>query len=510
MSGLFSTLNVSVRGMSAQQTAIDVTSHNIANANTDGYSRQTATMETTTPFGMPTMNSTVSPGQLGTGVQISSITRIRDSYLDYQVRAENGTKGLYDGKEEFLSEIQTVFNEPSDTGVSTLIGKVYDSWQALSTSPELSSSRTVVVQQSKALTDQLNSNYNQLESLKTDSDGVIKQDVTDVNSILNQLNDLNQQIITVNVGGNKPNDLMDKRDLLEDQLSTKLGFTVVKTAYGGEDIKATGVTDANGGDVYLVKSNTTDPVSRLSYTAGADTTDGYGVLQLKDNAGGSAVDYTPATGELNGYMSVQKDIDDYEGQLNNLAKSIAVSVNTVQDDTTNAFFVSSDSAQTEITAGNISVNQTIQDDVMSINAGAGATTADSEATDGSRALAIAQLRNVKLNVQGIADGTESYSETDPSTKIPTITSSSAGMTTAGYFTDTVNKLAIQTQEAKRISTNQDTLLSSLETSRTSTSGVSLDEEMSNLIQFQHAYQANAKIISTVDELLDVIINGLKK
>lgn len=161
MSGLFSTLNVGVRGMTAQQGAIDVTTHNVANANTDGYSRQRVTMETTRP-------SNTSPGQLGTGVQISSISRIRDTYLDYQVRAENGTMALNQGRDNVLSQVETVFNGLSDTGVSTLIDKVYASWQALSTSPQLSNTRTVVAQQSKALTDELNSIYNQLTTVKDD------------------------------------------------------------------------------------------------------------------------------------------------------------------------------------------------------------------------------------------------------------------------------------------------------------------------------------------------------
>jgi len=597
MSGIFSTLNIATRGLNAQQTAIDVTSHNIANANTDGYSRQRATMETTSPLGMPSMNNATGPGQLGTGVQVSSITRIRDSYLDYQVRTGNGTKGLYDGREQFLSSIQSVINEPSDTGVSSLIGKVFDSWQALSTSPELSNTRTVVVQQSKALTDQLNSTYNQLISLKSDSKDVIKQDVVDVNSMLNQIDDLNKQIRSVSIGGEEPNDLMDKRDLLEDQLSTKIGITIDKKSFEGNDIKATvnGVT----GDTSLVTSISSDDVKRLSYIssivptgtqkAGEDGSyvvtyyknadmstdankvtmtmslssdqytsldqgrvlwadkDGYAVdnsgnrLDGTDSDGmpiiagttnnlttatGAAIQlFKPSTGELNGYMSVQADIDVYVNQLNSLAKGIAFSVNAVLSGTTDPtaatnFFVNSDAtattsavdAETGITAGNISVNQSIIKDVMTLNVGKDAT---SGSTDGSKALAIAQLRDVKLNIQGINSSTTRATFTgvltdDATLGVKTISSSSDGMTIGGYFTDTVNRLAIQTQEATRIGTNQDAQLSSLEQSRTSVSGVSLDEEMANLIQFQHAYQANAKIISTVDELLDVIINGLKK
>jgi len=600
MSGLYSTLNVAVRGMTAQQGAIDVTSHNIANANTDGYSRQRALMETTTPFGMPTMNNAMGPGQLGTGVQISSISRIRDTYLDYQVRAENGTMGLNQGKENVLSEVETVLNGVSDTGVPTLLDKVFASWQALSTSPELSNTRTVVAQQSKALTDELNSTYNQLMIVKDDSKAVVRQDVVDINAMLNQIDDLNKQIKTVKIGGNEPNDLMDKRDLLEDQLSTKFGITIDKKTYGGEDIKA---TDGAAVDLTLVKSVSTDDVKRFSYVSsiaksvdqsgavtgstnydvtyyknGDMSTDankvtmsmtltsdqytsldqgrvlvadkeGYAVdtagirmagkefigggtnetkVQLATGTGeANGTDYQlfkPITGELNGYMSVQADIDTYVNQLNNLAKSIAFSVNAVHGDQTDAvngtfnFFVNSDdtsiAGETEITAGNISVNSIIIKNPMLIKVGIGNTPGT---IDGTRASAIAQLKDVKFEIQGITPTSTRKDFIDANgfvegneSKLPTFTSASDGMTIGSYFTGIVNSLAIQVQDAKQNVTNHELQLSNLEESRTSISGVSLDEEMANLIQYQHAYAANAKIISTVDELLDLIVNGLKK
>ena len=612
MSGLFSTFNVAMRGMSAQQKAIDVTTHNISNANTEGYSRQRATMETTKPFGMPTMNNEMGPGQLGTGVQISSIVRIRDSFLDYQVRTENGTKGLYEGRQNFLTEIENIFNEPSDTGVSTLIGKVFDSWQELSKHPENSNARTVVAQQSKALTDELNNTYNQLVKLKDNSQDVIKQNVIDVNNMLDQINELNQQVISVKVGGNEPNDLMDKRDLLVDQLSAKFGITIDKKSLAGENLKS---TDNVGGsdptkDLYLVKSNPNDKVSRFSYVnsiipkggqklgepgaydvtyykngdmssdknkvtitmtlassdeyknldqgrvlwadkegyaidkdgnriagqefIGTDPTIGSALPAIDGAMGaatGTAIElFQPKNGELSGYMSVQKDIDVYVDQLNKLAKGIALSINAVHSGTSDEnavspegilFFVNSDNSTTagekDINAGNISINEDILNDVMNINAGVGATPG---ATDGSRALAIAGLRDVRLDVQSISDTTDrkafltppagnSFS-LDPTTGVDVVTSSTGGMTVNSYFKDTVNRLAVQTQEAKRIVTNHEALLAGLDESRTSISGVSLDEEMANMIQYQHAYQANAKIISTVDELLDVVINGLKK
>ncbi len=585
MSGLFSTFNIAKRGMSAQQMALDVTSHNIANVNTNGYSRQRANMETTSPFGMPSMNNAIGPGQLGTGVQVSSITRIRDSYLDYRVREQNGNMGLYQGREKFLSEVEGIFNELDDTGISKLVDKVFNSWQDLSKSPEVANTRNVVAQQSKALTDELNSSYNQLVKLKENSQDVIKQDVVDINNMLDQINELNKQVMGVKNGGNEPNDLMDKRDLLVDQLSVKFGITIDKKTLGGEDLKPTETGDME--NACLIKSNPNDEVRRFSYVNsivpsggqkqgeagtyevtyyknGDTTTDankvtmtmtlssdeykkldqgrvvwadkeGYAIDKAGNKIAGTDSNgpvtgtqatmekielFQPKTGELNGYMSVQADIDVYIEQLNSLAKGIALSVNAVHSGESDAskdtlkFFVNADGgSEEEITAGNISVNKEIINDVMKIKVGKGD---NPEATDGNRALAIANLRNVKLDIQSINSKTTRAGVLgdkmvfDAKLGVNTISSSSNGMTISGFFANTVLTLAGQKQTATRNVTNNMDLLASLEQSRSSVSGVSLDEEMANMIQYQHAYQANAKIISTVDELLDLIINGLKK
>jgi flagellar hook-associated protein 1 FlgK len=580
MAGLFSTFNIATRGMSAQQKALDVTTHNIANANTEGYSRQRATMETTRPFGMPSMNNAIGVGQLGTGVQVSAIVRIRDTFLDYQVRTENGTMGLYTGREKFLSEVESIMNEPSDSGVSSLMDEMFNSWQSLAGSPESSNTRTVVAEQSRALTDELNNTYNQLIKIKGNSQEVIKQSVVDVNNMLGQINELNQQVIAVKVGGNEPNDLMDKRDLLIDDLSVKFGITIDKKTFGGQDIKTTEVGMENA---YLVKSSPNDDVKRFSYINSIvkntddpnETT--YDVTYYKngdmssdankvvlsmsldseqyksldqgrvlwaDNEG-NAIDsegtiiaegatefgklklFTPKTGELQGYMSVQADIDKYVGELNALAKGIAFSINAVHsgsqvatddiDEDIFNFFVNSDDPTADgevgITAGNITVNEDILANAMLIKVGKDASSGE---TDNTRALAIAQLRYIKLEIQSInEDTTRKGLLTDEKVnledgKVSSIKSSSNGMTISGYFTDIVNRLGVQTQTAKKTVTNHEALLAGLNESRTSISGVSLDEEMANMIQYQHAYQANAKIISTVDELLDLIINGLKR
>ncbi|KEH89019.1 flagellar hook protein FlgK [Clostridium novyi A str. BKT29909] len=631
MSGLFSTLNVGKRGLYAQQGALDVTSHNIANSNTKGYTRQRALMETTRPFGMPSMDNQVGPGQIGTGVEISKIQRVRDTFMDYQVRRETSTLGQYEARDKYLSEIEGIFNEPSDTGMSNLIGKFFDSWEELSKHPEDSNARTVVAHQAAALADELNHTHSQLDKVKKNAQDSIKQSVYDINSTLDRIDKLNQQIMSVKISGMEPNDLMDKRDLLLDELSKKFNVVVEQDKFGSINLKPKYTKTPDGaGEVsnpLLVRKNPNDEVMKFSYIKsiekkmekdklGNDTTkidvtgdkgnyettckitylkngdkDRPATFNLKitsdkanpedarkeieekikrldesrviwstsnkndDSKNGLAVDINGATieegkevefnklalfdlkddeyrGELKGFMSVQKDVDDYMDQMDKLAKGIAFSVNTVHsgkvDDFNKdipLFFVNKEKDNDiDINAGNITINKDILNDVMKINVRANEKQGE---TDGSRALAIAELRDALLKIQDITSETtkegfiKAQGGNDAKTMkdglvynselgLYTIKNNVNGMKVDSYFKDVVDKLGIQEQEAQRIVKNQGALLKEFSQRRESISGVSLNEEMANIVQYQHAYQANAKIIATTDQLLDVVINGLKR
>lgn len=637
MSGLFSIFNVANRGMSTQQKAINVTSHNIANANTIGYSRQRAIIETTRPFGMPSLNNAAEPGQLGTGAQVAAIQRVRDSFLDYQVRVETSRYGQFAARDKFLGEIENILNEPGDTGISTLVGKFFDAWQRLSGSAETSNSRTVVVQQAAALADALNHTANQLQKLKENTQSVIKDSIYEVNDILNQIDNLNQQIIGVKVAGQMPNDLMDRRDQLIDTLSSKFNMSIDKKSFEGYEIKPENLISGDKAqNSSMIKAENNKDVRRLSYidsiTKNADGTYNITYYKLGDKTSsanaetiksvsltpeqlkkvdecrviwadseGKAVTapdgefstfvlFKPSDGELKGYMSVQEDIDSYMGQLNKIAKALAFSVNAIHSGVTNSsasatetikikdasgnlidipkmdytpFFVNSDVAsanyttqggktvlydpsnaaslanlknvldsEDEITAANISVNKQLIDNVMLIKTrlnddkyALSSSNVEDGDKDGARALAIAQLRDKLMNIQNIGydngSDTINYREDmfnalkgnnaiDKSNGQIQFKSSSSGMKIDNYFKDIIGRLGVQEAEAKRMVKNQETLLSSFQETRESISGVSIDEEMANLIQYQHAYQANAKVISTVDELLDVVINGLRR
>jgi flagellar hook-associated protein 1 len=617
MPGLFSTFNIAKSGLFAQQTAIDVTSHNIANANSDGYTRQRANLQASEPYCMPSFDNASGPGQMGTGVDVASISRVKDNFLDYQIRNETGIQGWYSSRDSSLSQVENIFTEPSDTGISSLLDKFFSSWQELAKHPD--SGRTAVVQQSQALATELNHAYSQLSKLRSDNQTLIKNTIFNVNNTLSQLNKVNEDIMQVSISGNNPNDLLDSKDKLLDSLSKEMGITINDEELNGIDVTtandpvdlnnpqggAAPLDSTTGKAINIVQLQNPQNSCRFSYISsivdsngnagftgsgnytltyyknGDMTTDANKVTisvaltsegQYKsldesrtlwsDNSGkalkvspsttaggaptatGGTLDnnatcnfnelklFEPPTGEFKGYMSVQDDISGYVDNLNSLAKAIALSVNAVHSQSNtytpdtltmvNNFFVNKNNPNTvdgenSITAENISLNSRISAEGGEMNIQIGVDSVSGE-SDGSRALAIANLANSKIDIQKLdSDKTLSRSgfvssmvADDTAGGVLTVKDDASGMEISSYFKDVVDKLGTQEQQAKRMITNQQVLLSGFQQSKESTSGVSMDEEMANLIQYQHAYQANAKIISTVDQLLDVVINNLKR
>lgn len=603
MSGLLSALGIAVSGLNVQQDAINVTSHNISNASTDGYSRQRIDIETASP-----QNNLQGAGQLGSGVKSSAIERIRDVFNDYQIRNEESTLGNYQARDNTLSEVENVFNEPSSgTGLSTLIDSFFDSWTKLSKQPQSSDARTVVYNTAASLATELNHENSSLTDIKNNIHGQMKDDIFSINDTLNKISDINQEIVKVKITGQNPNDLLDARDKYITDLSTKFGITINDKNFDGVDLMPS-VEDTSDkpSNSCFVKAEYSDDVKRLSYidnisstedpsntgtyickltyyklgnTSNASDTstitvkdvtsdelkeldknrilwadkDGNAVQEnetsIPDN---STVDFSdlrifkPQSGELKGYTSLQDDINSYTDEINKVAKAMAFSVNAVESGRTDSskdaepFFVNSDKAEydsnykvsnladtldaeKDITAANISVSEEIIKHPMEIKvrthddqfSDESENTVDGS-TDGERAEAIGDLKNALIMVGDMGETINTRSDlfskggNTLTNNNMTFGSSASGMTVGSYFKDVVDELGVQEQEASRMVTNQEKTISSLTNTQESVSGVSLDEEFANLIQYEHGYQANAKVISTVDELLDVVINGLKK
>lgn len=610
MAGLFDTFTISKRGLAVQQSNINTCSHNIANVKTEGYSRQRSVVETTRPFGGNSRFDSCGPGQVGTGAEVTTIMRIRDSFIDYQLRNEYGKLGNAEVKSNFLSQVQEVFAEPSDSSLQNLFSNFYAQFNELAKNSQTSEQRTVALEAADSLAQGLNDTYSSLEKQMKQAQNLLQQNVADINSYLNQINEYNQEINGIAAIGMSPNDLMDKRDLLLDKLSEEFGIVVEKqkretinlnvdgfntgTNLVNSDPSNTKYTrfsyvkevkiadDGNSMTVeyyplgdstaqtksFTVTSTETDADKKKKQfedmkknleqnrilVAKEDGT----VVSNEDNQTGSSdsftidqlnkklfkiyektpyntVDNKLIKGSVAGNQSVQDMIQGYMDELDKVAKALAYSVNAIQtgNDGVNTrtnyempdaaqylFFVNSDSTETDslkkdnnISAKTITVNKELINDVFKLNCAK-----DKNAGEKSydRAQAISDLSSVKINIAAMSsvNSREDFFKTSTGTEVTfdglNVKGNTSGKTIDGYYKDMITILGTKTSEAsstvKKLSENT---IASLEDQKAAVSGVSLDEEMTDIIQFHHAYQANAKMISTIDQLLDVVINGLK-
>lgn len=570
MSGLFGTMHVSKLGMFAQQSALNTTSHNIANQATPGYSRQHVVLKTARPITL------TGPGQIGTGVNVVAIERTRDIFLDHQVRRETSNLASSTAKEKYLSKLEGIYNEPSDSGISKLLSEYFDAWQTLSLNPEKLEAKQVVVQTAKQLAEFLNHTSKQIDGAISNLEDEKKDIVTQVNTILDQLNEVNEQIKKVSLMGNNPNDLLDSRDLLLDELSTKFGidvkadgnlngisitplgksepnliqdtdddlkyhlqyndttkeFEFIKVDKDGKKLEA---YEANGNEFYLngdklIRADGVVYTKKDGKYVNEKATPSEITTINKMNPQPKDITFSPSEGTIAGLQSVEETVKNNQKELDNLAKMLAFSVNAIHNDGKDGvksnFFVISGKTSSDmdtsnidgtdmmdgINAANIAINEDLLKNPANLNTAVG-----DDAADGKRALAIAQLRDIKFSIlknDSTVMDYETFKKENGHGKVENgitiFEGNKKGATTEGYFKSSMNGLGVITQKAKKEIENQTILLRSLLERRSSVSGVSQDEETINLIQFQHAYQANAKMISTVDELLDVVINGLKK
>lgn len=423
MSGLLSTLNTAKSGMNVSQVAIQTTSHNISNINTPGYSRQRVNQSASSPYSMPGKNSNFGAGQIGTGAQIDDVTRIRNSFYDYQYRSESHQYGNTSVKYEYFKNIEGIFNEPSDTAISSSLNSFFNSWSELSKDPQSSGVKSVVIENGKYLSNSINSAFKRLESLEEGLDKQSEYIMDEVNSMLSQLDKLEKNIKIIQGSGKSPNDFLDQRDQLLDNLSFKLNIN-------DKDVKATlkKAYDANG-------KVTLDDLTKSG---------------------------VKISGELEGTLSMKQEIKKYKDGLKQLANTITSNVNKAAGQ---EIFKAKDGEL-------ISINPEMLQEPEKIN-----VTADI-------ALKVYELKSEKVNING------------------------KDMTINTFYNSMIQDLGQSSAAVIRDESNQSKLLENIDSSRSSVSGVSLDEEMISLVQLQHTYSANAKVMSTIDSLLDVVVNGL--
>jgi flagellar hook-associated protein 1 FlgK len=573
MTSPFFGLDIGASGLQAAQQQLDTAAHNVANASTPGYSRQQVLLVESPPESIPAFNRSGLPGQIGSGVTVAAITRVRDVFLDQQVQAQSSIQGEWQTRQQELSKVEAIFPEPSSSGLGSVISKYYSAWQDVASSPTSSAARTALTEQASSLALALNSASTQLGMVSSGIDTQVGQQVQTINTLAGQIASLNGQIQRVTVAGGHANDLMDQREQLLEQLSGIVPTTVL--------------TQPDGTMTVLVGG--TDLVTNVHARAVTTQTNASGHT---DPVWSDGSPLALSSGSLKALTDLRdKDVAGYQSQLNSLAQGIADSTNALHERGIDA---NGNAGQQFFTyrAGNaaatLAVNPAIAANPQLVAAAASANAPG----DNSVAGAIADLQNAKSYAAGVA-GTDIVGGTDltagTTARLMTIAADSAAAqtytfsgsgnsltltgangsaqtitvpdtaagsqqvlnfdqlgisltvstgastkagtdlvsdlttaghntlqvaslytppaTTADFYATFIGGVGSASAQASDTYSNQQLLVSQLNTQVAQTSGVSLDEEATNMLRFQHAYQASARVITVMDEVLNTLINS---
>lgn len=497
----FHGLEMAKQALFAQQSALYTTGHNISNANTKGYSRQRVNFETLSPYPTASRNRPEIPGQMGTGVKTGSVERVRDQFLDTQFRGENSKTGYWETRSEALARMENLMNETTDKGLSKSMDLFWDSLQDLATNPTNSGARSVVVQRGIALAESFNYISKSLNSVRSDLKSELDVTVKNTNSLLTQINEINKQVKQIEPHGYLANDLYDKRDRLIDELSSIVNIKVSYDSSGKGSLEiADGVAtiellDENGEPTgtKLINGKPEDNEPDIQELKINYSDDEMKVVELiKVGEVEIPISDTDTTGSLNalvhayGYMdgeNVKGEYPEMLADLDAMAKAFIEEFNKVHqtgydlDGEEGQPFFDEDS----LTAETIKVNDDLIQNPNLVAAAKGKNT-----DDGENAFNLLDVFDKKLNV-----GTNGEKAS-----------------VKKFYESVIGDLAVRAQEANRMADNTNILRSQISNQRQSVSSVSLDEEMSNMIKFQHAYNAAARSMTTIDEMLDRIINSM--
>lgn len=520
MRSTFHLLEVAKRGIVAQQNAINTTGQNISNVNTPGYSRQRVNMEASRPIDAPAFNRSTAPGQIGMGVEVTSITRVRDTFLDAQYRNQNNLLAQSTIVRETLGNIEGIVNEPSDSGISKSLSEFWNAWQVLSKNPGNTdiASRSAVQQKAIALAESFNHVSTQLNSLKDDLTNKINVGISQANNYIGQISSLTQEIKRVEAMGDNANDLRDKRDLLVDQLSTlgnvkvtegpndyqvTFGNKLVVDNMNSSTISLTDVPNIKGGQLegYVDSRDTyvAEYTKQLDIMANTLAT---GKVEVTLPAGTILPPGVTIPGAVTDPTNPRKLMNDTKYTVDGLNGLHKLGY-TLEDPATTGldFFTTSDGSGT-ITAGNIQLNPALASDLKKFAASMRTETVTTTTPPITTSEKVIQGNgDLALLIAGLAEKSFNFNPTGTNGAL------SATSTYEGYFQAVVSQLGAQSDYAQKKEANDQLLTDHAESLRQAVSSVSLDEESADLIKFQHAYSASARVITAMDEMLDKLING---
>jgi flagellar hook-associated protein 1 len=469
MIGLFGTLDMGANSLAVQQQATEVAGQNMANANNPAYAVENLVIQSADPLQTPV-------GQEGTGVQAVSITEVRNSILDNQIQAEDSVTGSLTAQQTSLQQAQAYLDEQlstqtadgsstattgSYTGLASNLSSLFNSFQSLSADPSDLSQRQSVIANAQQLTSQFNQVSSQLDQVQSGLNASIQSDVATANQDLSGIASLNQQIIQAQAVGGTANTLVDQREQLIENLAGTANLSLSTDSNGGINVSIGGVTMVSGQNV----------VDSLQAVAGAN-----GNLTVQD--ANNSTPLTLTSGSIEGEMTARDGaLATLQSGLDTLASTLITSVNQIYSagydlhgNTGQDFFTGTD-------ASTIAVNSNLVSDPTQFQASGTAGASG----DNTIAVSLAQLANQNVSALDNQTFSQSYAQT---------------VANLGNAISSVNDQLTNSQAVSQTLTSQ----------RASASGVDIDTEMTNLLQFQKAYEASAELVTTVNQMLQTVVS----
>ncbi len=451
---LFGMLELNRRSLLSSQYALQTINHNIANVNTAGYSRQQVNMHTSYPI-------KTSFGVLGTGVSAVSVQRATAEFYTRQMRNENSTLGGWDATCSVLSEIEMIVNEPSDTGLASALDAFFSAWNDLASDPESSALRVGVVESAKTLCETMHEMDHSLQKTGDNIESQIKYNVDQFNKLLTMISELNGKIVATESSGVSASDLRDERDRLILEASRIARIDVKEDRYGAVD-------------VFLGGTNVVHRSEARYLDTSLESLSGNNWVEVVAENNGETI--RVEDGELAGLLEVRaENLDQVRNSLDNIASILIAKVNEIHSRGMTSqgsgfdFFVGEG-------AGDISISLPIEQ-----NADLVATSYDGTIGDNTLANDICTLSETII------------SEDEP-------------LTINGLYESLVAEVGIYSRNARNMMSNQTLILDNIELRKESITGVNLDEELIQLTKFEQSYEAAARVLKTVEELTDTILD----
>lgn len=543
MPTLGSIFNSGKSALFANQKALSVTSQNLANVNTVGYSRQEVILEPTNPLNER-------PGQIGTGVQVSEVRRISNKFVESQVTVGRSNLGRLEAEGITLGRVETAFSDSEGTGLNKSLTELFGAVNDLTNQPQGRAERVMVLERAKILAQKFSVTNTQLKDVRSSMNEEVSSIIQEVNLIATQVADLNNQIARAELIGQQPNDLLDQRGRLINELAEKMDVNVFKDKAGQLNILVAGGRPLVEGE-------------RAASLQGLPNADNSGFQKVMFDPGtGSTFDITPfvSNGRMKALLE-QRDtvLPGLIDQLDRLAAGVVNEVNQQHKlgfglDGSTGLDLFSPISPTAIgatnNAGSATISATVSDPtaltfqpyelkssgglytlknlttgVSVSGAGPSLTLEGMTVTQTGGAPVEGDIFRVSAH-QGLA-GNIAVAITDPnklaaSSSLATTPGDNAnalaiariqdkslsglgGVTVQGFYTGFTGEVGSRSQSAQRRLDAEEIVQRQLVNLREEASGVSIDEEMTNLIKYQRAFEASARIITTTDQLFETIL-----